>query len=288
VTIYNNDSGKKTLSAGTTLATEKGLKFTLDKDVVIASASGDIFSGTKPGTAQASVTASEIGSEYNFPSGTKFNVSGNANIAAKNDAAFSGGTKKAVTVVAKKDHDKLLVELSKSLESKAKEELAKKATGDQKLLPFLTQASVTQKKFDKKIDEEAKAVKLVGTVSYEALVYSQKDIEDFAGVALKKKFSDNLNLSEKGVSLALKNEKQKDEGEVAATIIIQAGLVPKLDTDALIERIHGKSLSEANEELKRVPQVAKAEIKLSPFLPFLPVSLPKKTDRITIRTALHE
>lgn len=288
VTIYNNDSSKKQLSGGTTLSTDKGLKFTLDKDVTIASASGDIFSGTKPGTAQVAVTAAEIGTDYNLPSGTKFNVSAASNIAAKNDSAFSGGTQKSVTVVAKKDQDKLLVDLSKSLEGKAKDELNKKVTGDEKLLPFLTQASVTKKKFDKKVDDEAKNVKLDGTVSYEALTFTNKDIEDFALVALKKKYTDDLNLSEKGITYNLSDEKQKGEGEVNAKLTIEGGLIPKLDKTALVRRISGMSIADADAELKRIPQVARAEIKFSPAIPLIPVFLPKGEDRITLNTALDE
>jgi len=288
VTIYNSDNSRKQLNSGTTISTDKGLKFTLDKDVTVASASGDIFSGTKPGTAQVAVTATEIGTDYNLPSGTRFTVAGAADIAARNDSAFSGGTQKSITVVSKKDQDKLLVDLSKSLEEKAKEELGKKVSGEQKLLSFLTQASVTKKKFDKNIDDEAKNVKLDGTVSYEALTFSNKDIEDFALVTLKKKYTDDLNLSEKGIRYSIADEKQKGEGEISARITIEGGLVPKLDKNALIKRISGKSIADADAELKRIPQVARAEIKLSPAIPLLPVVLPKTEGRITVNTALNE
>lgn len=288
VTLYNNDTSRKTIPEGTTITNDKGLKFTTDKEVAIASASGDIFSGTKPGTATVAVTASEVGTDYNLPSGTKFNVSGISNVAGKNDSAFSGGTKRDVTVVAKKDQDKLLVELSKSLEEKALSELNGKTSGDKKLLEFLTQAAVTKRTFDRKVDDEAKKLTLKGTVSYEALSYNDKDLTDFATVILKNKYDDNLNLSEKGVSFSIDNEKQEDDGEVSATLNIEAGLVPAIDDKTVIEQIRGKSVKETEETLMKLPQVAEVKVALSPSVPFIPVWLPGNADKITIKTALHE
>src|SRR6185369_85908 len=74
VTVYNNDNSSTKLTSGTAIKSSNGLTFLLDKDITIASASGDIFSGTKPGTVDVGVTARDIGTESNLPSGTKFSV----------------------------------------------------------------------------------------------------------------------------------------------------------------------------------------------------------------------
>ncbi len=123
VTIFNSDDSKKTLPEGTIIKSSNDLEFTLDKEVVVASASGDIFSGIKSGTTKADVTASKIGTESNLPSNTKFTFTGNSSLAAKNESAFAGGTKKNVTVVSKKDLENLASELPSSLKDKAKEDL---------------------------------------------------------------------------------------------------------------------------------------------------------------------
>ncbi|MEK7551379.1 MAG: baseplate J/gp47 family protein, partial [Patescibacteria group bacterium] len=120
VTIFNNDTDSVSIDKGTTITSSGGVKFSLDEGVKVASASGDLFSGTKPGTTNVKVTASEIGTEGNLPSGSKFNVGTSKTVAAKNDSAFSGGTKKSVTVVSDKDLAKLRSELPKSLADKAK------------------------------------------------------------------------------------------------------------------------------------------------------------------------
>jgi len=116
ITFYNNSDSKKTVPSGTTITSSNNLDFITDKDVSVESASGDAIS-SKPGTATVTVTGKDIGSEYNLPSGTKFVLSGISSnvLAARNDSAFSGGSKKQVTVVAKKDIDTLTTNLSKEL-----------------------------------------------------------------------------------------------------------------------------------------------------------------------------
>ena len=131
------------------------MDFSLDKDITVASASGDVFSGTTPGKANAEITAKKIGQEYNLPSNTKFTVGNSSSIAAKNDEAFSGGTKKEVTVVSADDISKLRSELPKSLEAKAKENLTSKISEDQVLLSVLISKEIVKEDFSKKKDDEA-------------------------------------------------------------------------------------------------------------------------------------
>ncbi|MGH7245485.1 MAG: hypothetical protein ACREGI_00960, partial [Candidatus Levyibacteriota bacterium] len=59
VTVFNSDNNSQTLSSGTTLTADGGLKFVTTQSITVASASGDIFSGTKPGTTDVPVSASD-------------------------------------------------------------------------------------------------------------------------------------------------------------------------------------------------------------------------------------
>ena len=88
VTVFNSSSSPQNLSSGTTITSSNDLEFTLDKSITVASASGDIFSGTTPGKVDVPVTAKKIGQEYNLPSNIKFTVGGSSSIAAKNDDPF--------------------------------------------------------------------------------------------------------------------------------------------------------------------------------------------------------
>lgn len=288
VTLYNNNQGIKSVPAGTVITSSNNLDFTTDKDVTVASASGDVFSGTKPGTVQASVTAKDIGTEYNLPSNTKFTVSSSSNLAAKNDSAFSGGTKKNVTVVAKADTDKLLADLPKSLEAKAKDALKDKVGGDETALPIFTDEALSKKNFDKDVGDQATKVTLKATVTFTTLAYKNDDMQQLALALLKDQYSQNLAIAEKGVSTAVSNVKTNKDSDVSATLTMSAGLLPKVDTSSLQQALPGKSFSDADAYIKQtVPQVKDTEIKLSPNIPLLPHVLPRLKNHITIVVATN-
>ena len=288
VTIFNNNDGRKTLPAGTVITSSNNVEFVLDKEVSIASQSGDVFTGTKPGTAQVSVTAKNIGSEANLPSNTRFSVANQANVAARNDSAFSGGSKKQVTVVSKKDTEKLLADLPKSLTEKAKQDLGTKVENGQSLLPEFTSITVVSRKFSKNVDEEAKTVTLQGKVNFEALTYNNKDLTDFATSVLKNEYSQDLRISEKGVTTELKEAKKDDENAYTVTVGIKANLLPSLSTESIKKDLTGKSAKEAEAYLMRLPQVADSQIRLSPPIPFIPQFLPGSDERITVEVKTNE
>ncbi len=287
VTIYNNNDTKKTLSQGTTIITNN-LAFTLDKDVAVSSASGDIFSGTKPGTTTVAVTAAKIGTEYNLPSGAKFTVSDSSSVAAKNDQAFSGGSKKQVTVVAKKDRDKLLSDLPKSLQEKAKDEIDKKIESGETVLPVFSHTTLSKKDFDKDEGEEAKNVTLTATVAFVYYVYKNDDLAQFTKELVKNRYGDGNNITQDGITNELTDVKEKSDDEVETKVAIKGGLMPKLDTEKLTSELAGKPFTDAEDLLKKQPQVSGVDIALFPPIPFLPKLLPRVSDNITIVVKTNE
>lgn len=279
VTIFNNSGDKTTLKSGTEIKSGNGLVFLLDKDVNIGSASGDIFSGTKPGTADVSVVAKDIGTEQNLPSNTKFTIGGNSSLAAKNDSAFSGGTKKSVTVVSQKDLAKLRTDLPKSLQNKAKAAVAQKAESNETVLPYFATNSLEKATFDKKVDEEAKKVKLTASVVFDGMAYDNKDLEEYAKEYLERDQSGDVSLANNSIKAVVKETKEKGNDEMEATVELQGGVLPKLDTTEVAEGIQGKSYGDAKDKLNNLPQIASSNITFSPGIPVLPQffpSLPKK------------
>ncbi len=281
VTVYNQSSARKVIPAGSTLTSKNNREFITDKEVAIASASGDIFSGIKSGTAQVAVTAKQIGNEYNLPSKTEFDFNGLSGVAARNESAFSGGSKKEVTVFSKKDADALSEDLPESLEEKAKEALREKLGSDEEALSEFIDITLTKKNFDKDINEEAKQVTLKATVLFTTLAYSTKDVKDLAQTLLKEESTDDLSLSDKDTQTELRDiEVEKDEA--TATLSMKGGLLPKIQNDDIISEITGKSEVNATEYLNSLPQVKTSEIQLSPNIPLLPKFLPRIKKNITV------
>ncbi len=282
VTIYNSSlSEGKNVAKGSVITSSNGIDFILDNDVKVSSASGDA-SAITPSTGKVSVTAKEIGKEGNLPSGTKFTVSGQPSSAviAKNDSAFGGGSKQQITVVAKKDVDQLLAELPKKLESKAQEDFMKQISSDKEVLPVTTSVAVTKTTFDKKVGEEAKTVTLNGTVTLKNIAYKKSDLKTIAENNLKKNQS---NFSDFEAEIVSKLENIKDNGkQIQATLNVSAQLFPKINKTSITTDIAGKSVDQANDILKKIPQVSSVDIVLQPSIGFLPQMLPRRAGNITI------
>ncbi len=283
ITFYNNSDNKKSISSGTTISSSNNLDFVTTGDIAVASASGDATS-SKPGTASVGVIAKNIGNEYNLPSGTKFSIDGVSSntLAGKNDSAFSGGSKKTVTVVAKKDTDTLIEDLTKQLEGKAKDALKDKAGGGQQILPIFTDTVLSKKSFDKDVGDEASKVTLQGTITFTTLSYNTEDLGKVAQAAIQGKYDKDLALSNKGIITELQDIKPGKNGEATASLVMDAGLLPKIDEENVVQNITGKSFTDATAYLQTLPQVSGAEIQLSPSLPLLPKLLPRISHNIKI------
>lgn len=279
VTIFNNDTDTISLEKGATITSSGGVKFTLDENIKVGSASGDIFSGTKPGTTNVKVSASEIGTEGNLPSGSKFTVGTSKTVAAKNDSAFSGGTKKSVTVVSDKDLAKLRSELPKSLADKAKSDISTKVSSGRTVLPQFIDTDLTSEKFDKKEDDQADKVSLSATVAFNFLSYDNSDV-----IKLSEKLFDgsNFSIEKSRLDINAKNIKVEKNNNITADLVINAKLFPKIDTESLIKEIAGTDVTKTRNVLSNRTNVKNVEIKISPNLPFLSSSLPKNPKNITI------
>ena len=277
VTIFNSSKSTITLPIKTTIKASNGLNFlTLDK-VTVASESADV--PPKPGQINVNVEAEKFGTEYNLPSGVKFlSITGNDDLAAKNDNPFSGGTKKEIQVFSKDDAQKLRNDLIKKLEEKAKSDMQNKLQASEAILSDFVDETIDKENFDKDIDEETKTVTIEATATYESLSYDKNEFMDF----LKSKLGQNSEINLKNVELNFENIKSKNQNEFTATLKIKAKIFPKLDTDALSKNISGKSFQEAQNQILSLPQVENVKINFSPNLFFFPKNLPRINKNIQI------
>lgn len=288
VTLFNSADQQPSLPKGTTLTATNGREFVTEADVTIASASGDIFSGIKSGTTKVNVVAKEIGEEYNMPSDTKFSVQGSTTLAGKNESAFSGGSKRTITVVSEKDLATLSETLPKKLEKEAKKQLASRAQTGEQVLGVFTDISMEEENTSNEVGDEAKEVSMRATVTYKTLSYKQDDVLELAKSTLINNAAQNLTLAEKSLKTQLKDLEIESEDEVTTSLRVEGGLVPKLEADTITEEISGKSFTEAKEYLASLSQVKSAEITLSPNLPFLPKFLPRQNTNITVEVISNE
>lgn len=288
VTIFNNSLQSYTFQKDSSIKSTNDLEFTFDESVTIASASGDA-SSPAPTQKKVSITAKEIGKEYNLPSGTKFTIATFpvTTVVAKNDSAFSGGSKKEVSAIAKEDIDKLASQLPKSLEKQAKEEMMKKISEDKEILPDFTDIVLSKKDFDKDVGDEGKSVKLKATVSYQTFLYKKSDIDSFAKHLIKQS-ANNMSFADEDINIEIKNIKQKKDKETTAIISVKATLIPTFDNQKLQKIISGKSFEDTTDILSKLPQVSSIDIVLHPNVSFLPKVLPRTAQNISFEVSLND
>lgn len=286
VTIYNTSSGTVSLSSGTQITASNGQVFLLDSDVKVASATGDIFTGTKPGTTDVAVTAKDLGTDGNVPAGTKFAVAGKDSVAGKNDNAFSGGTKKSVTVVSADDLATLRKNIVKGVQNDAQKKLASEASSDEAVLPLTSDPTLQSQHFDKQVGDETKQVSLNANVVFTGIAYSKNDLNDYAKTTLQEKNGKSGNFADNSVNATVGSATMQSKGSATATVMIEGGLLPNLDKQDIINNIKKKSLSEAKASLSSLPQVEQADIIFSPPIPLLPLVYPRLPNTITVETKL--
>lgn len=290
VTIFNSLTQTKTLPKDTIIRSPNGLEFTLDDSLAIKGvASHSADETVSPSTVVVSITASQIGKESNLPSGTKFSVSNfdTSEIVAKNDSPFSGGTKKEVTVISKSDVEKLIEELPKILESKAKEDIKKQISKDKNLLPIFTDIALSKKKLDKEIGQQADKITLNATVVYTGTAYKNDDLKSLGRDLIKESISSTMIVNSNNLKIDLKDITQKDKN-ITATLMIKALLQPKIDERTLAAKLSGKSFKDAKSLLLKIPQVDLVNISSKPDIPFLPKILTKTTNNVKIIVNVNE
>ncbi len=286
VTIFSQLSDSQNLAKGTVIKSPSGLSFTLDSTVTINSVgSRSADQPVTPSTVNVNVTAADIGKESNLPSGTKFGIAGfsTADLVAKNDNPFSGGTKKEITVVSEDDVAKLLADLPKKLADKAKADLTGKLSQDKALLPNFVSENVDKQDFDKNVGDQASKVTLTGTVTYQGVSYNKNDIVD---LALNLFNSKDITINKDNLNVNFKDIKAKDK-EVNANLNIQALLLPKVDDGTLTRQIAGQSVAKAQNVLSDLSNVSSVNISIFPSLPLVSKNLPKNSKNIKIVIKLN-
>jgi len=285
ITIYRAGSiinlAKDTLVKG-----PQGLTFSLDNDVVVAS--GSVLTR---GITKATVSAKEIGAQYNLASGATFTLSNysSADMEATNESAFSGGTSREVSAVSESDQDKLLAELQGELENDLKGLIAQELESDMQLIDDSLDFSVVSSDFDKKVGDESTSLKLILKLSAEGVTVRKNDVEEMGYKYLGQKVPSGYVLKNEQVVGSFSYMGKKD-GLYEMQLIAGADLLPQFNIDDIKKNITGKFPDVAEEYLnKNVPGFERAVISFKNIkLPGRLGSLPRVSNNIEITISAEE
>ena len=204
VTIHNFDEKERTFAKGTVLQNSK-LEFVLDADVKVASSSLTADGSAKlPGKTAGNVTASQIGTESNLSKSQRFTFDGlsSATYFAVNDSAFSGGSKKQIQTVSKKDQD----ELKATVLNKAKNKIPSiKIESDEAIASSLSKTDFNKINFSKEVGEESSKLTLSATVDTTQYLYSKKLFVDKVSELLEPDVKSDYSLEKSNISYMYNN-----------------------------------------------------------------------------------
>lgn len=287
VTMHNFEDSVKLFTKGTTLEVD-GHSFTLDQDVSVASSS-ETLSGSEivkqAGKTKTSITAEVLGPESNLEKGKRFKIAdeSTSRYFAVNEGALSGGSKKSIRTVAKKDIDDLKKTLVDKGKKQAVDAIKKNLSGGTKVLDTLTEAALVSSKVSKEVGEESDKVSL--TVEVSATYYSFDDsaLKEKLTEALKKDIPSDFEMDTADLSYSLQKVEQTDNG-VSLSVEATETASKKISPEEVATAVKGKSkgsLAKIIEEKTKATgynlDIGAPIPGLNSFMPFLQKNIVVKT-----------
>jgi len=288
IVIYNKATTERSVKKGTTLTTGS-LVFTLDADVLVASATESLSMGQITfGKTTAAVTAVAIGEEGNISSGKEFIFKDifSSILVARNDQPFSGGTSRQATVVTRADMDNLVKVASEELVAKAKDELLAQVEGGQQLLDETIVTKVTEKSFTEELDQEAQNIHGKVTISVSGMSYKTDDIKTLLLALAQSDIPSGYVTSEGRTTMGMKNPSVKKDGTISATATIALTALPIIDSEKIKSELRGKSLKDAENLIRQVPGAGAVQFFFTRKL--FPNQLPLVSSNISVNVAVME
>ncbi|NTU46562.1 hypothetical protein HGA88_02965 [Candidatus Roizmanbacteria bacterium] len=264
VTVHNFDDTTRVIEKGTTL-TVNGLAFVTDSDIKVASSSENIINGEvvkEAGKAKTTVTASAIGTESNIGANQRLKI-GNLSSSlyfAINEKAFTGGSKKQVQTVTKKDYDDLKQQVLDQAKTKMTADVSQQGSDEKKVLDGLTTFTLGKTTFSKEIGEDAAEVALDAVVSAEYYAYQTSEVKHYLKTYLQTQVQTGYKLSEDGIHFTMSQPTVKND-KVSLTLSVKSVASKDIPKEEIIAKITGKSKGDVEKILKNTYMCTGYEIK---------------------------
>lgn len=287
ITLYNRTDSVKTFAAGTRLTTDS-LAYTLDEDVQIASASttenADLSITTQPAGIQTSVTAVDIGPEYNLGSGTEFTV---ANFAKSSFVAMatgdiSGGTSRQVTAVSTSDINTLRDQVEAELERKATQEANQNPEDFIAAVILPDQEDNIEEDLSAKAGEEVDQVSLSSTLSVQIMTYKKSDLDQIIQSLVGDSIPSDFTYAPTQSTINIKQVESNSDDSLTITATAAVQISPDLQPADIAATIKGRYPSYTESYFKSLPGFTKVEIDIRPKLPPRLRTFPRVDSNITI------
>jgi hypothetical protein len=287
VTIYNSTTEEKEFKKETILETGKGLKFLLDDDAKVASASQNLTDEgnllTVTGKNKAKITAVEIGTSGNIDKNEKLKIgsfSSNLFFAIAADS-LKGGSQEEIQTVSKEDMEKLKKAITEEIK-KQTSSLIKDKIKDDQIIERLTKVEIGNERFSKELGEEGKTLSLKVDAKVTFYTFNRNEIKQAILKILKDSIESNYELPKENINYTLKDVEEEDQ-KITLIVGVSAKTVAKKDKNQLIGQLIGRRLGELENIVKKKLGAGGYEIKIKTEIPFLKSRLPFFEKNINLR-----
>lgn len=285
VVIYNKTLLAVTFSKGTILQ-NSNLKFSLDDDISVASAS-DTGEGLSFGKTNAKITAVNIGQNSNLVTGSTFTIKDfpETSYTAKNNQTLTGGTSRDVRSVSKEDQTNLEEKLTQELINQVKSNLMQKISSKDKLIDDSVKTEVVSKKFSADVAAEAAEVNLQLNLKITGLVYNYDDLLTLAkNTPLA--VPDGFQLDSQATSAQIEKMEKEKNSEFPAKVMLTYFFLPHLNIDQIKSKLTGKTYEQAASFLQENDKIAGIKIVEKNRLPVFGKKLPYSPYNIELAIAM--
>lgn len=265
VTLFNFDDMDKTFSKDTVLQADN-IRFTLDGDVTVASSTlAPDGSAKLPGKQKSKITAVEIGIESNLDKNKRFRIADLSTSVyfAMNDNALTGGTKKTLRTVSKKD----LEDLKGSLLDKAKKNQQAKSTTVQNagitFIDQLTDFQIRDAKYSKEVGEEGDSLSLEAKVTSKFYYFENDKVLAFLTGELERDTPVGFRFETKNITYAV-DKAIKKGADTQLNLKSKAIAIKSSNGIEIMEHIKGSQDTEAQTYLSREVGATAVQIRIYP------------------------
>lgn len=273
ITIRNCDNSDGfTLPAGTQFRAASGQIFTADQSVSVPKFTGSANSCTlsdqeEAGTKTVSVTASDIGENYNID-GQSYTFNGS--IPGSVDGVgteMTGGSKQTVTVVSQADVDKAKEKLGSQDLGAAKNELKKQFTDDALIIEESFTADQAAPSVSPAVGEQASTAKLTVETTYTYVGIARNEVKTILTNAINDVLKDKADqqLYSTGENSIVFQMFEKQGANFTARMTTTGQIGPKIDTGQLAKQLVGKRFGEIQAIVNQISGVNNVDISFSPF-----------------------
>jgi len=290
IRIYNKQEKAQKLDEGSLLTDSDGKKFQLTNPVQVAPSSSDLDQGIVIlGQTRASVTALDIGPEYNINQDSQLNFSDFSSdlLIAKTLQDLSGGTREEVRAVSSEDKNLLKQKINQAVEDSVDQDIDQQTDQLDHVIKSTVQINTGRIDYSREIGEVADEItaSVITTVTVFSLEPAQKENIVRTLLSSQEDFPDS-QIDPDQFQLEFTIDKI-DTDTASGTLVVQGQSLPSIDIDQFKKDISGKSVKKTDQIIKQsLPRAYNYNLKTN--LPFLgrlnPLPFRPKNITVIIKT----